>query len=134
MKDKLMKRIEKGKGLPPIGKAEKQIVICVGRGDGKSFIINLIQEHYKRTGDWTKAVKSAAKELEGVKIEECKRRNPALDVKPNKLPIADSPKHTLPEAVRLMIEEADRAKEVANKATIPSHEFAKRLKAFAFRS
>ena len=94
-KDELIKRIKKGKGLPPIGKAEKQIVVCVRRGDGKSFIINLIQEHYKRTGDWTEAVKSAAKELEGVKIEVCKKRNPALDVNPSKLPMAYSPRYSI---------------------------------------
>ena len=94
-KDELLKRIKEGKGLPPIGKAEKQMVIYVGRGAGKSFIMGLIQENYKRTGDWTEAVKSTAKQLEGVKIEVCKTRNPALDVKPSELPTAYSPRHTI---------------------------------------
>jgi len=73
--------------------------------------------------DVPKEVRQAWEKLATVQ----KKRNPALDVKPNKLPIEESPRHTLLEASRLMAEEA-------NKATIPSHEFAKRLKAFAFRS
>lgn len=77
-KDELIKRIEKGKGLPPIGKETKQKILCVGRGSGKSFIINLVTKCYEEAnGDMREAIELARKEIIGMQniqtMEECEQ-------------------------------------------------------------
>lgn len=77
-KDELIKRIEKGKGLPPIGKETKQTVLRVGRGNGKSFIINLVTKCYEEAnGDMREAIELARKEIIRMQniqtMEECEQ-------------------------------------------------------------
>lgn len=120
-KDELIKRIKKGKGLPPIGKETKQKVLYVGRGSGKSFIINLVAKCYEEAnGDMREAIELARKEIIGMQniqtMEECEQRQKI-------------------ESIQKDFEESSkRLAIVANKATVPSHEFVKRLRGFASRS